>query len=72
MKFKQRREAKQALKSRGIKPGKVTKANKYGQASGGWTPFGPAERQQDVADDVQYEAFDRATGKWFTHTPKGK
>lgn len=70
-KFLQNRAQRAALKERGIKPGKVTKTNRYGQASGGWTPFGPSPSQQDVVDDVEYEAYDRVTGTWFTHKPRG-
>lgn len=64
---KPQRTAKKALRARGIKPGKVTKSNPHGQASGGWSPFAPPVGQQDVADDVEYEAFDRVKGKWFTN-----
>jgi hypothetical protein len=56
------------LKRRGIRPApkKPTAANPRQQASGGWSPFGPPAGQQDIADDVEYEAYDRARGSWFT------
>lgn len=65
--FRQSRAQRAALKARGIKPGKVTKATPRGQATGGWSPFAPPTGQMDVADDVEYEAFDRVKGSWFTH-----
>lgn len=68
---KPQRSAKKALKARGIKPGKVTKATPHGQATGGWSPFAPPVSRQDIADDVEYDAFDRVKGHWFTHRPKG-
>lgn len=67
---KPQRTAKKALRARGIKPGKVTKATPRGQATGGWSPFGPPANQQDIADDVEYDAFDRVRGSWFTRKPK--
>lgn len=60
------RTQRAALKARGIKPGKVTKTTPRGQATGGWSPFAPSTGQQDIADDVEYEAYDRARGSWFT------
>lgn len=66
---KPQRSAKKALKTRGITPGS-TKTNKYGQASGGWSPFAAPTGRMDVADDVEYDAFDRAKGSWFKHKPK--
>lgn len=71
MKTKAQRQAAKALRARGIKPGKVTKSNPRGQASGGWSPFAAPTGQMDVADDVEYEAFDRVKRSWFTHKPKG-
>lgn len=68
--FKHRKAQNAALKARGIKPGKVTKANPYGQASGGWSPFGAAPAYKPVVDDVEYDFFDRARGGWFKHKPK--
>lgn len=70
MKSKAQRQAAKQLKSRGIKPGS-TKTNKWGQATGGYSPFAPSAGQMDVADDVEYEAFDRVKRSWFTHKPKG-
>lgn len=70
--FRQSRQQRAALKARDIKPGKATKAAPRGQATGGWSPFAPAVGQQDIADDIEYEAYDRARGKWITHRPKGK
>lgn len=70
MKSRAQRQAAKALKGRGITPGKVTKANPRGQASGGWTPFGPGPGQMDVVDDAEYDAFDRVKRSWFTHKPK--
>jgi hypothetical protein len=67
---KQNRAEKAALKSRGIKPGKVTKTNKWGQASGGYSPFAAPAGRKDITDDVEYEAYDRVKGRWFTHKPK--
>lgn len=67
---KPQRSAKKALKARGITPGS-TKTNKYGQATGGWSPFAAPAKQMDVADDVEYDAFDRAKGRWYTNKPKG-
>lgn len=69
---KPQRSAKKALKARGITPGS-TKASKYGQASGGWSPFAasPAPARMEPVDDVEYEAFDRAKRSWFTNKPKG-
>lgn len=73
MKSKAQRQAAKQLKGRGIRPGKVTKTNKWGQATGGYSPFAPSAGQMDVADDVEYEAYDRVNkgGHWFTHRPKG-
>jgi hypothetical protein len=68
---KPQRSAKKALKARDITPGS-TKANKYGQATGGWSPFAAPAKQMDVADDVEYDAFDRAKGRWYTNKPKGQ
>jgi hypothetical protein len=65
------RTAKKALKARGITPGKVTKTNKWGQATGGYSPFAAPKGQMNVADDIEYEAFDRVKGGWFRHKPKG-
>jgi hypothetical protein len=49
----------------------------YGQAkitparpASTWTPFAAPKGRQDIADDVEYEAVDRAKGRWFTHKPK--
>jgi hypothetical protein len=72
---KPQRSAKKALKARGITPGKVTKSNRYGQASGGWSPFGssaPVPARMEPVDDVEYDAFDRVKRGWFTNKPKGK
>jgi hypothetical protein len=70
---RQTRAQRAALKQRGIKPGKVTKANPRGQASGGWSPFAaaPTPARMEPVDDVAYDAFDRAGRRWFTHRPKG-
>jgi hypothetical protein len=75
MKSKQTRAQRAELKRRGITPGKVTKNNKYGQASGGWSPFGasaPVPARMEPVDDVAYDAFDGVKRSWFTHKPKGK
>lgn len=74
MKTRQSRQHRAALKARGIKPGKVTKANPRGQASGGWSPFAssPAPARMEPVDDVEYDAFDRAKARWFHHKPKGQ
>lgn len=71
---RQTRQQRAALKARGIKhaPKKASAANPRQQASGGWSPFAPPAGQQDVADDVEYEAFDRARGGWFTNRGRGK
>lgn len=69
--MKQKRAQRAALKARGIKPGKVTASNPRGQASGGWSPFAAPAKRMDVADDVEYDAFDRVKNRWFTHKPKG-
>lgn len=71
MKSKAQRAASKTLRARGIKPGKVTKATPRGQATGGWSPFAPPTGRMDIADDVEYEAFDRVKGGWFRHKPKG-
>lgn len=73
MKTRQNRQQRAALKARGIKPGKVTAKNPHGQAQGGWSPFAasPTPARMEPVDDVEYDAFDRARGKWFTHKPKG-
>jgi len=49
----------------------------YGQAKGApaspasnWTPFAAPKGQKDITDDTEYEAVDRAKGRWFTHKPK--
>lgn len=68
--FRQSRQQRAALKARGIKPGKRTASNPHGQASGGWSPFAAPAGQMDVADDVEYEAFDRVKGEWITYEPK--
>jgi hypothetical protein len=70
MKGKQTREQRSALKARDIKPGKVTKTNKWGQASGGYSPFAAPAGRKDITDDVEYEAYDRVKGRWFTHKAK--
>jgi hypothetical protein len=67
---KPQRSATKALKARGIRPGKVTKATPKGQATGGWSPFAPPTGRMDIADDVEYDAVDRK-GRWYTHKPKG-
>ena len=75
MKSKQTRAQRAELKRRGITPGKVTKSNPRGQASGGWSPFGssaPTPARMEPVDDVEYEAFDRVKRGWFTHKPKEK
>lgn len=74
MKSKQTRAQRAALKARGIKPGKVTKSNPHGQASGGWSPFAPpaAPARMEPVDDVEYDAFDRVKRGWFTNKPKGQ
>jgi hypothetical protein len=72
MKSKQTRAQRAELKRRGITPGKVTKSTPRGQATGGWSPFAPPVGRQDIADDVEYEAYDRAKGSWFTRKPKGQ
>lgn len=71
MKSKAQRQAAKALKARGITPGKVSKTNKWGQATGGYSPFAAPSGQMNVADDVEYDAFDRVKRSWFTHKPKG-
>jgi hypothetical protein len=73
MKSKQTRAQRAELKRRGIKPGKVTKSNPRGQASGGWSPFAasPTPARMEPVDDVEYDAFDRAKAGWFRHKPKG-
>ena len=68
---KPQRSATKALKARGIRRGKVTEATPRGQATGGWSPFAPPTGRQDIADDVEYEAFDRVKGRWYSHKPKG-
>lgn len=72
--FRRTREAKAALKSRGIKPGKKTKANPKGQATGGWSPFAAPTGQADICGSCgmtggngSYEAYDRVAGAWFTY-----
>jgi hypothetical protein len=70
MKSKQTKAQRAELKRRGITPGKRTESNKYGQASGGWSPFAPT--RQEVVDDVEYDAFDRVKRGWFCHKPKGR
>lgn len=74
MKSKQTRAQRAELKRRGITPGKVTKNNKYGQASGGWSPFAssPGPARMEPVDDVPYDAFDRVKNRWFAYKPKGK
>lgn len=75
MKFRrQSRAAKAALKTRGIKPGKVTKTNKWGQASGGYSPFAASVGQADICGTCgmsggggTYAAFDRVAREWFTY-----
>lgn len=67
---RQTRAQRAALKGRGILPSK-TRKNPSNQARGGWSPFAPPAERMDVADDVEYEAFDRVKGRWFTHKPKG-
>lgn len=67
---RQTRAQRAALKARNILPSK-TRKNPSNQAQGGWSPFAPPTRQMDVADDVEYEAFDRVKRSWFTHKPKG-
>lgn len=71
--FRQTRQQRAALKARDIRPApkKAKASNPRGQATGGWSPFGPPAGKQDVADDVEYDAFDRARGGWFSHRPKG-
>lgn len=70
MSRKQNRAEKAALKARDITPGTVTKTNKWGQASGGYSPFAAPKGQKDIVDDVEYDAFDRVKRGWFTNKPK--
>jgi hypothetical protein len=49
----------------------------YGQAKAAparaastWTPFAAPKGRQDIADDVQYDAYDRVKNRWFTRKPK--
>jgi hypothetical protein len=49
----------------------------YGQAKSGparaastWTPFAVPKGQQDIADDVKYDAYDRVKRHWYTRKPK--
>lgn len=65
----QTRAQRAELKRRGITPGKTTAKNRHGQASGGWSPFAgsAAPARMEPVDDVEYDAFDRARGKWFKH-----
>jgi hypothetical protein len=74
VKHKQSRQQRASLKARGIRPApkKATAQNPKGQATGGWSPFAPPAGQQDIADDVEYEAYDRVKRGWFTHKPKGQ
>lgn len=67
---RQTRQQRAALKARGIRHGKVTKGTPRGQATGGWSPFGPPSGRKDVVDDTDYDAFDRVKGGWFRHRPK--
>jgi len=55
---------------------KVPKRN-YGQAkaaparpASNWSPFAAPKGRQDIADNVEYTAFDRVKREWFTHKPK--
>lgn len=70
MKSKAQRQAAKALKVRGIAPARKSGTNKWGQATGGYSPFAAPRGQMDIADDVEYDAFDRVKGAWFTHKPK--
>lgn len=54
----------------------MTKRNKWGQKSGGWSPFATSRPQANVEQvplcdtcggAKLYEAFDRAKGEWFTY-----
>jgi len=68
-----RKTGQNSLKQRGITPGKITKGNRHGQASGGWTPFGTSSvetKRMAPVDDVEYDAYDRARGRWFTNRRK--
>jgi len=50
----------------------------YGQAksapvrakASNWSPFAAPKGQQDITDDTEYIAFDRAKNRWFAHKPK--
>lgn len=42
----------------------------YGQAKGGWTPFGPPAGQQDIPDVLDYEAFDTDKQRWYNYRGK--
>lgn len=66
---RQTRAQRAALKARNIVPSR-TRKNPSEQARGGWTPFGPPTGRMDVADDVEYEAFDRVKGRWYTNKPQ--
>lgn len=71
--FKRQTKAQRTeLKRRGIRPApkKASAANPRGQTTGGWSPFAPPVGRQDIVDDVEYEAFDRAKGRWYTNKPK--
>ena len=63
---RQTRAQRAALKARGIRPGRKTTETPRAQATGGWSPFAPPSGRQDIADDVEYEAYDRARGTWYT------
>lgn len=42
-------------------------ANKWGQKSGGWSPFAESSTKAKAAPVCRcYDAFDRVTGEWFT------
>lgn len=51
--FKQARAQRAALKARGIKPGKQSNTNKFGQATGGWSPFAAPEAQTALASTTR-------------------
>lgn len=70
---RQTRAQRAALKARGIRPApKKARADApRGQATGGWSPFAPPTGQQDVIDEAEYDAFDRAKNAWYTFKPRG-
>jgi hypothetical protein len=70
---RQSKQQHETLQARGITPGKRSKTNKWGQASGGWSPT--AAKQREICPTCDgartWDAYDKKTNTWATiHCPR--